>query len=92
MFEIKNTNIKENFETVSAAVGLMAMTAAVMASTFELGHKPDTRVVLPNQPALATVDNQNGDNNPIRREREETAPHHISYNETQRTPSRSGKQ
>lgn len=93
MFEIKNTILtKQNFENAAAAAGLMAMTAAVTISTFDIGHKTENRIVLPNQPALVTVDNHGSDNNPIRREREETAPHHISYNETQRTPSRSGRQ
>ncbi len=73
-------------------LGLAAMSAALVLSVLEL---PDDakRVILPSQPApvWANSGDNSNDNNPIRREREETAPHFISYSEIQRTPSRSGR-
>ncbi len=73
-------------------LGLAAMSAALVLSVLEL---PDDakRIILPSQPApaWANAGENNDDNNPIRREREETAPHFISYSEIQRTPTRSGR-
>lgn len=83
------------FEAVTDGVwrlGLLAISAALTLST--LGSPEDAkRAILPTQPVpeWATEGGQSGDNNPIRREREETAPHFISYNEVQRTPGRSGR-
>jgi hypothetical protein len=70
--------------------GIVLMSAAVTLGMLELPEHPNSKIILPNQPALA-VAGQNSDNNPIRREREETAPHFISYSEVQRTPTRAGK-
>ncbi|HVX48000.1 MAG TPA: hypothetical protein VHA05_01445 [Candidatus Saccharimonadales bacterium] len=73
-------------------LGLLLMSAALTLSVFEV---PDDakKVVLPNRPAPVWVESggQGNDNNPIRREREDTAPHYISYSEVQRTPTRSGR-
>jgi hypothetical protein len=89
-------NKKSKFDTgivgeAAQRLGLVAMSAALMLSVLEL---PDDakRIILPAQPApaWANIDEQGG-NNPIRREREETAPHFISYSEIQRTPTRSGR-
>lgn len=67
------------------------MTAAATVGMLELPDHPNARIVVPSQPALVAV-TSGEDTNPLRREREETAPHHISYSETQRTPGRTGKQ
>lgn len=73
-------------------LGLLLMSAALTVSVFEV---PDDakKVVLPTRPApvWAEAGGQSNDNNPIRREREDTTPHYISYSEVQRTPSRSGR-
>ena len=74
-------------------LGLVVMSAALTLSVLEL---PDDakRVILPNRPAPVWVEaggQGNDNNNPIRREREDTAPHYISYSEVQRTPARSGR-
>lgn len=71
----------------------MLMTAAVTVGTFDLPEH-DKRVVVPTQYKLAFAEEEEGVsnlNNPLRREREETGPHYVSYSETQRTPSRSGR-
>ena len=59
----------------------------------DLPNTPEKRIVLPNRPSFAFAENniESESNNPIRREREETAPHYISYNVTQRTVARAGK-
>lgn len=73
-------------------LGLVVMSAALTLSVIEL---PDDakRIILPNRPAPVWVEEggQGSDNSPIRREREDTTPHYISYSEVQRTPSRSGR-
>ena len=76
---------------ITQQAGLLLMTAAVTFCMVELTEHPGTRIVLPNQPALAHVSDNNGGDNPIRREREEAGPHHISYSTYQRTPGRSGR-
>ena len=91
---MSNKNEKNfiNIEQITEAaqnIGVVLMTAAVTLG-IATDHMATGRVVLPNQPALATAGEQGG--NPLRREREESAPHYISYNVTQRTPARSGKQ
>lgn len=90
----KTKNNQTAAETVSAVVhglGVLMMSTAMVLGVLEL---PDDskRVILPNQPAPAWVEVNEQSNNPIRREREETAPHFISYSEIQRTPSRSGRE
>lgn len=73
-------------------LGLVAMGAAMALSLLEAPNDLK-RVILPSQPApvWANAGENGGNDNPIRREREETAPHFISYSEIQRTPTRSGR-
>jgi hypothetical protein len=75
---------------MSQHIGMALMAAAATIGMLELPEHPNARVVVPSQPALVAVEAT--ENNPLRREREEMAPHHISYSETQRTPGRTGKQ
>jgi len=86
---------KIDADMVSDAVqraGLVAMSAALTLCLLEM---PDDakRAILPMRtvPVWANAGQQGSDTNPIRREREETAPHFISYSEVQRTPTRSGR-
>jgi hypothetical protein len=76
--------------TAAQRLGLFVMGTAMVLSTVELSNEAK-RIVLPNQPAPVWVGENEDTNNPIRREREETAPHFISYTEVQRTASRSGR-
>jgi hypothetical protein len=75
--------------------GIILMAAAATLGMLELPDHTNARaIVVPNQPAFAmatrSINDQN-QTNQILRERYEAAPHYISYSETQRTPSRSGK-
>lgn len=92
---IKTKNTKSPLNQVLAVAqqaGLVLMTAAVTLGMLELPDHPNSRIVLPNQPALTFAGENEEANNPLRREREESAPHYISYNVAQRTPGRSGRQ
>ena len=75
--------------------GIMLMAAAATLGMIELpDHTNGRAVVVPNQPAFAMATHNiqdQGQTNQILRERYEAAPHYISYNVSQRTPSRSGK-
>lgn len=67
------------------------------AATLGMLDMPDhlnSRIALPSQPAFAWANNslESAEQNNTRREREEVAPHYISYSEVQRTATRSGKQ
>lgn len=70
-------------------LGFAAMSAALIFSLLELSDEAK-RAIMPSQPVFVNA-GENDTNNPARREREETAPHFISYSEVQRTPSRSGR-
>jgi hypothetical protein len=91
----KNKIPKIDTEVIAEAarrVGLVTMSAALTLCMLELPDEAK-RAILPIQPAPAWAEagQHGGSNNPIRREREETAPHFISYSEVQRTPARSGR-
>lgn len=96
MMSTKTKNDKTSKEVLgelSQQLGLVLMTAAV---TFGMLEMPEhsTKVIVPNQPAFALAhENGGGDgaNNTLRREREETGPHYISYSVAQRTPGRHGR-
>jgi hypothetical protein len=93
--KIKKTKTPiEKLAQVSQQAGLILMTAAVTIGMVELPEHANNKVVVPNQPAFVFANNSSEDNpnNTMRREREETAPHYISYSINQRTPSRTGKQ
>jgi hypothetical protein len=93
----KTKNTKTTSEQLSGAaqqLGLVLMTAAVTLGMAELPEHPNSKVIVPNQPAFAFAHNQGGEahnDNTLRREREENGPHYVSYNITQRTPGRTGK-
>ncbi len=80
----------EKIGTAAQRLGLFVMSTAMILSMFELSDEAK-RIVLPNQPAPVWVGENEDTNNSIRREKEETAPHFISYSEVQRTASRSGR-
>ena len=64
------------------------MTVATLAGLVEMPDRPFKVALL--APAYATAGESKGAN-PLRREREESGPHYISYSATQRTPGRTGK-
>jgi hypothetical protein len=84
----------EQLTKLSQQAGLLLMTAAVTMGMIELPEHANNKVILPTQPTFAFATNNTGEfdpNNPVRREREETGPHYISYSIAQRTPGRTGK-
>lgn len=95
MMHTKTKNIKSPVDKLAETAqraGVLLLTAAV---TFGMLELPDhsKRVIVPSQPLPESVDNENTNHNSntLRREREETGPHYISYSVTQRTPGRAGK-
>jgi hypothetical protein len=85
------TNPSEVVGQIAQHVGLVLMTAAATVSMLDLPDKPKVPVTVSNSPAFAPIAQNIENTNPLRREREESAPHYISYNINQRTPSRAGK-
>jgi hypothetical protein len=75
--------------------GIIIMAAAATLGMLELPDRSNGRaIVVPNQPAFAMATHNvqdQGQANQLRRERDETVQHYISYSVSQRTPSRSGK-
>lgn len=89
-----NKNINTTARTLGELgqqIGLVLMATAATVGMLELPDHMNAKIALPNQPVFARVTENGENNNPLRREREETAPHFISYSVAQRTPSRSGK-
>jgi hypothetical protein len=83
-------NTVENLQQVAAQLGIMLMAAATVTGMLELPDRANSRIVLPGQPSFVLATENEELNNPVRREREETGPHYISYSVSQRTPARSG--
>lgn len=70
------------------------MTAAVTLGLVELPQDEEKRrAVVPARAIFefAGVSNEEQGSNPLRREREESGPHYISYGVTQRSPGRTGR-
>ncbi|MEK7059943.1 MAG: hypothetical protein AAB971_04280 [Patescibacteria group bacterium] len=90
----KQTSI-DKLTYVAQQAGVVIMTAAVTLGMVEMAEQINSKVVIPTQTAFAVETNvpHGGglENSPLRREREETAPHYINYSVTQRTPARSAK-
>ena len=81
-----------NFHNLAQSIGLLLMGTAAVIGMIELPDRPRTRILLPNQPAFAFATQPvSSGNSMLRREREESAPHYISYNVAQRTPGRTGR-
>lgn len=101
----KNKNsqpvLTDRLQDAAARVGFVMMAGAATVMSLEaLGHgrhEQHHRVVVPSQPAYATVDlhgQGGGDKERSARERttrEETGPHFTSYGASQRTPARAGR-
>jgi hypothetical protein len=86
------TTLSERAAKLAATAGMLLMSIAALSGVFDYQDQSHGRIVLPSRPTFAfALENDQG-SNPLRREREEIGPHFISYSETQRTPSRTGKQ
>jgi hypothetical protein len=71
--------------------GLLLMTAAATLGVMEVPERPSTHAIIPGQPAIVLATERAGEENNLRRVREDTAPHYVSYSAFQRTPARSGR-
>jgi hypothetical protein len=91
MSKIKNekTFQDRSLETVQQ-LGIALMAAATLMGVVEIPEHAN-RVNMQAQPAFAFAAEHAENGSTLRREREETGPHYISYDLTQRTPARSGK-
>lgn len=90
---IKNKKISntQKLRNIGTQAGVMLMAAATTVGVMDMQDHQSIKVVVPNQPTFAFETENTELNNPILREREESAPHYISYDVAQRTPSRHGK-
>ena len=90
-----NQNAADKLTEAAKQGGIILMAAAATLGMLELPEHPTSRaIVVPNQPAFAMATNgvqDQSQSNQLRRERDETVQHYISYSVSQRTPSRSGK-
>ncbi len=87
----KTKTTTDQLSSLAQQGGLLLMTAAITLGMLELPEHPNSKIVLPSQPAFAMANENEEMNNPIRREKEESAPHYMSYSVAQRTQSRSGR-
>lgn len=72
--------------------GIILMTAAVTLGMTETTNRSNARIIVPNQPSFAMATEQDEQNNNVlRRENEESEKTYVSYSVTQRTPARSGR-
>ncbi len=91
MLKIKNIEtVKDHSRQAVQNLGIALMAAATLAGVVEM---PDhgNRVNLVAQPSFVFANERSESGSTLRREREETAPHYISYGLAQRTPARSGR-
>jgi hypothetical protein len=87
----KNQSISQKVANLSAQAGIIMMAAAATAGVMDMNDHQKIKVIMPNQPVFAYETENTGANNAVRTQREETAPHFISYNVSQRTPGRHGR-
>jgi hypothetical protein len=94
MAKNKNNKTVDAISDIATSTGVLLMTAATTLGLIDMPNQPDKRVVLNVKPVFAEVGEIGQPELPgsqLRREREETGPHYISYSVAQRTPGRSGK-
>jgi hypothetical protein len=90
----KNNKIINNLSQTIKATGVVMMAAAVTLGLVELPQEEEKRrAVVPARAVFAFAGETNNDQggSTLRREREESGPHYISYGVTQRSPSRTGR-
>jgi hypothetical protein len=82
----------QSLQSISQQVGMLLMVIATALGILELPDHPSRRLVIPSHSVFAYVSNiADQKENPLRREKEESAPHYISYSVAQRTPGRTGR-
>lgn len=90
----KNKSASKQIQDIASNAGLLLMTAAATTLMLEVPDHPNARAVLAPQPVFANPPGQiteHGSESTMRREREETGPHYVSYSVAQRTPGRTGR-
>lgn len=87
----KKQSLTQKLMNLGAQSSVVLMAAATTVGVMDMQSNQRVKVIVPNQPTFAYETENTETNNPIQREREESAPHYISYNVAQRTPSRHGK-
>jgi hypothetical protein len=87
----KNQSPSQKLINLGAHASMLLMAAATTVGVMDMQDHQRIRVIVPNQPTFAYETENTETNNPIQREREEVAPHYVSYDVSQRTPSRHGK-
>ena len=83
-------NITEQLTTSAANLGLALMTVAVLSGMVEVPENDRARAVLPMKAELAPAPAESAEST-LRREKEESGPHYVSYSVAQRTPARSAR-
>ena len=87
---MKNLNISHS--NAVQFLGLLMMGTAAVVGMIDFPDKPRSRFNFISQPTFAfAAQPVNSSGSTLRREREESAPHYISYNVAQRTPGRTGR-
>lgn len=79
--------LDQTAKQITTQVGMGLMAAAAIASMLD-PTAVAKKVVVPSQAVLVPVEANAENMNPLRREKEESAPHYISYSVSQRTPGR----
>lgn len=87
----KKLSTTQQLKNLGTKVSVLLMAAATTLGVMDMQEHQGIKVIIPSQPTFAFETNNTEVNNPIQREREESAPHYISYSVVQRTPSRHGK-
>ena len=87
----KQTSVTQKLHTLGTHASVLLMAAATTVGVMDMQEHKGIKVIVPNQPTFAYETENTESNNPVQREREEVAPHYISYDTSQRTPSRHGK-
>jgi hypothetical protein len=87
----KEQSITQKLASLGTQASVLLMAAATTVGVMDMQDHQRIKVVVPNQPTFAYETENTETNNAVQREREESAPHYISYNTAQRTPSRHGK-
>ncbi|HET9098199.1 MAG TPA: hypothetical protein VFN51_01125 [Candidatus Saccharimonadales bacterium] len=85
-----NKNLQTRLANIAAQSGILLMTAATTIGIVEMPDHVRTQAIVPGRAVFAFA-YDSGNSNLLKREKEDTAPHYISYAETQRTHSRAGR-
>jgi hypothetical protein len=87
-----STSTSDQISKLAAQGGFLLMAAAATLGVAELPHQEEKRrMVLPAQPAYATINQVEPGDNAVRREKDEVHPHPHTFTVASRTPGRAGR-